>query len=49
MWFKDFFFLAALSLVEQNNLCNFGRGHYKEYFFEIILDLDKWFKRRCHF
>ena len=32
--------------VEQNCLCNFGRGHHKEHFFEIILKFDKWF-RRC--
>ena len=28
-------------------MCNSGRGHYKEHFCEIILNLDKWF-RRCN-
>ena len=29
-------------------LCNFGRGHYGEHSCEIILNLDQWFRRRCH-
>ena len=33
--------------AEQNNLCNFSRGHLEEHFCEIILNLDQWF-RRCH-
>ena len=32
---------------EQTHLCNLVRGYYKEQFCEIILNLDKWFKRRC--
>ena len=32
---------------EQNHLYNFGRGHHEEYFFEIILNLDQWFRRCC--
>ena len=35
------------SSVEQNHLCNFIRRHHKEHFFEIILNLDKWFWRCC--
>ena len=31
---------------EQNQLCNFGRVQYVEYFFDIILNSDQWF-RRC--
>ena len=33
---------------EWDHLCNFGRGHYGEHSCEIILNLDKWFRRRCH-
>ena len=32
--------------AECNYLCNFGRGYYEEHFCEIILNLDKWFRRR---
>ena len=28
-------------------MCNFGKGHHKEHFCEIILNLGQWF-RRCH-
>ena len=35
--------------AEQNHLCNFGRGHHEEHFCEMILNLDQWFRRRCHF
>ena len=34
--------------MEQNHLCNFGRGHHEEHFCEIILNLDQWFGWRCH-
>ena len=27
---------------------NFGRGLYGEYSCKVILNLDKWFRRRCH-
>ena len=27
----------------------FGRGHFEDYFCEIILNFDRWFRRRCHF
>ena len=26
---------------------HFGRGYYEEQFCKIILNLDKWFRRRC--
>ena len=29
-------------------MCNFGRVHHGEQFREIILNLDQWFRRRCH-
>ena len=32
--------------MEQNHLCNFGKGHH-EHFCEIILNLNQWLKR-CH-
>ena len=35
-------------LVEQNCLCNSGRGHHEEHFCEIIKNLDHWLRRRCH-
>ena len=28
-------------------MCQFGRGFHEEQFCEIILNLDKWFRRRC--
>ena len=46
---KDISYLELwqpLCLVELNQLCNFDRRHHEENFFEIILDLDQWF-RRC--
>ena len=33
--------------AEQNHLSNFGREYYEEQFCEIILNLGKWFRRRC--
>ena len=33
--------------AEQNHLCNFGRGHHEKLFYEIILNLDQWLRRRC--
>ena len=35
--------------MEQNGLCNFGRGHYEEHFCEIILNLNQWFRRRFRY
>ena len=37
----------ALSSVEQNNLCNFGREQHEGQFCEIILNLDQLI-RGCH-
>ena len=50
MLFKRYFLSgahAAFCSVEQNHLCNVGRGYYEEQFCEIILNLDQWFRRRC--
>ena len=51
-WFRRTclkYFLSWLWLpfcsAERNHLCNFGR---EEQFCEIILNLDQWFRRRCH-
>ena len=33
--------------AEQNNLCNFNRGHYEVHFYKSISSLGQWFKRRC--
>ena len=33
--------------AECNLLCNFGRGFNEEQFYEIILNLGQWFRRRC--
>ena len=33
--------------AERNHSCNFGREYHEEEFCEIILNLDKWFKRKC--
>ena len=50
MSFKDISYLELwwpLCSVEPNHLCNFGRMHHEEYFCENILNLDKWFRRKC--
>ena len=41
--------LAAFCSVEQNHLCKFGTRYQEVQFCEIILNLDQWFRRRCHF
>ena len=49
MSFKDVSYLQLwqpFCLAEWHHLCNFGKGHYKEYFCEI-LNLDKWFWSMC--
>ena len=33
--------------VEGNHFCNFGKGHYKEQFCGIILNLDQCCRMRC--
>ena len=50
MPFKDISYLELwqpFCSAEQNHLFNFGRGCYEEQFWEIILNLGQWFKRRC--
>ena len=50
MSFKDISYLELwwpFCSGEQNHLCNFGRGYYEEQFYEIILNLDQRFRRRC--
>ena len=52
MSFKDISQLELwlpLYLAEQNCLCNIGRSHYYEQFCGIILSLDQWFRRECHY
>ena len=34
--------------TKQNRLFNFGRGRHEEHFCINILNLDQWFRRRCH-
>ena len=48
MSFKDTSYLELwlpFCSVEQNYLCNFGRGYQEEQFCDIILNLDQWFTR----
>ena len=50
MTFKDCSYLKLLRpfcSAEQNNLCYFGRGYPEEQFYEFILNLDLWFRKRC--
>ena len=50
MLFKDISYLELwqpFCSAEHNHLCKFGRGSYEEQFCEIILNLGKWFRRRC--
>ena len=49
--FKDISYLELwwpFCSAKRNHLCNFGRWDHEEQFCEIILNLDKWFKRRRH-
>ena len=40
--------LSRLScLAVYDHLCKFGRGHYGEHSYEILLKLDLWFRSRC--
>ena len=51
MSFKNISYLElwqVLCSAEQNHLCNFGRRHHEILFCEIILNLDQWFRRKCH-
>ena len=48
--FKDISYLdlwQPLCSVDWNHLCNFGRRHHEEQSREIILNVDKWFRRKC--
>ena len=36
-----------LCLADRKHLCNFGRGHHDEHFYEFILNFDQCFRRRC--
>ena len=50
MLFKGISYLELwwpLYPVEWNHLCNFVRSNHEEQFYEIILNLDQWFKRCC--
>ena len=50
MPFKDISYLELwwpFCSVEQNQLCNFGKEHYKEQLYDIILNLDQWFRSIC--
>ena len=52
MAFKDISYIALwqpLCSADPNHLCNFGRRYHEEQFCEIILNLDPWFRRKCHF
>ena len=51
MPFKDISYLELwqpFCFLEWNHLCNFGRRHYGDQFFEIILILGQWFRMRYH-
>ena len=32
--------------VDRKHLSNFGRGHYEEHSFEIVLNLNQWSRRK---
>ena len=51
MLFKDISYLELwwpLCSLDKNHLCNFGRMHHDEQFCENIVNLDQWFRRKCH-
>ena len=48
--FKEISYLELLQpicSVDWNNFSNFGRKHHEEQSYEIILNLDQCFKRKC--
>ena len=48
MSFKDMSYpelLLPLCSVEQNHLCDFGRGHHEEHLCKINLNLDELFRK----
>ena len=50
MSFKDISYLELwwpFCSVEQNHLCDFGRGHHEEHSYYVIWNLDQLFRRRC--
>ena len=50
MYLKDVSYLELwrpFGSLEQNHLCNFGRGYHEKQFFEFISNLGQWFRRRC--
>ena len=50
MSLKDISYLELwqpLCSMEQDHLCNFSRKHHEEQYYEIILNLDQWSRRRC--
>ena len=46
MRFKDAYLEVWRSFYspQPNHLCNFSRRHYVEHFYEIILNLNQWFR-----
>ena len=49
MSFKDISYLELWQPICSVEWNNFGRRHHEEQFCEVILNLDQWFRRRCHF
>ena len=50
MWFKDISYQELwqpLCSEDWIYVCNFGRRHHEEQVYEIILNLDQWFRRKC--
>ena len=50
MSFKNIYYLELcqpLCSADQNHLGNSGRRYHEEQLFELILNLDKWFRRKC--
>ena len=50
MWIKDISCLKLwppLCSADPNHLCNFSRRYHEEQFFEIVLNLGQWYRRRC--
>ena len=46
--FSLFYLWQPFCSVERNDFSNIGRGLPKKYFYEIILKLGLWSRRRCH-
>ena len=50
MLFRDMSYLELwqpLCSVEWNHLCNFSTVHHEEQVYEIILNSDKWTRKKC--